>query len=92
MKRWIAKLKISEAVRRKTALPPPLRQRADGDSELQRRDVVELLERAGHRLDLEYVRRWVVQLGLEAEWTALWERAQTDLGSNPDEPAGESGR
>jgi hypothetical protein len=42
-----------------------------GDSELQRRDVMELLERAGHRIDLEYVERWVRELGLETEWSAL---------------------
>ncbi|MNC95998.1 hypothetical protein D3C83_132540 [compost metagenome] len=46
-----------------------------GDSELQRRDVVELLERAGHRIDLEYVARWVRELGLDAEWNALRLRA-----------------
>jgi hypothetical protein len=46
-----------------------------GDSELQRRDVIELLERAGHRLDLEYVDLWVRELGLESEWTAVRRRA-----------------
>jgi hypothetical protein len=46
-----------------------------GDSELQRRDVIELLERAWHRLDLEYVEYWVGQLDLKAEWEALCARA-----------------
>lgn len=46
-----------------------------GDSELQRRDVVELLERAGHQLDLEYVERWVKELGLRPAWEALRARA-----------------
>jgi hypothetical protein len=46
-----------------------------GDSELQRRDVVELLERAWHRIDLEYVEHWVGQLELQSTWEALRERA-----------------
>lgn len=46
-----------------------------GDSELQRRDVVELLERAWQRLDLAYIERWVVPLGLEAEWESARARA-----------------
>lgn len=46
-----------------------------GDSELQRRDVVELLERAWERLDQAYIERWVVPLGLEAEWEAARARA-----------------
>ncbi len=40
-----------------------------GDSELQRRDVIELLERAGSRIDLVYVNRWIRELGLETEWS-----------------------
>jgi hypothetical protein len=39
-----------------------------GDSELQRRDVVQLLERAGSRLDVPYVERWVTALDLSQEW------------------------
>jgi hypothetical protein len=42
-----------------------------GDSELQRRDVSQLLERAGDRLDLAYLERWVAQLGLTSEWRKL---------------------
>jgi len=38
------------------------------DSELQRRDVAQLLERAGARIDLEYVERWVRRLDLDSEW------------------------
>lgn len=50
------------------------------DSELQRRDVAQLLERAYDRLDLEYVERWVGGLGLEAEW----ERVRPEPG-DPEE-------
>ena len=46
-----------------------------GDSELQRRDVIELLERTWGRLDLEYIERWVRQLDLRFEWDALMARA-----------------
>ncbi len=46
-----------------------------GDSELQRRDVTQLLERAGERMDLSYVERWVTDLGLSDEWKDARERA-----------------
>jgi len=39
-----------------------------GDSALQRRDVVQLLERTWTRLDHTYLERWISQLGLESEW------------------------
>jgi hypothetical protein len=39
-----------------------------GDSALQRRDVVQLLERSWTRLDHTYLQEWITQLGLEAEW------------------------
>lgn len=39
-----------------------------GDSDLQRRDVVQLLEARWHTLDREHVERWVERLGLETEW------------------------
>lgn len=39
-----------------------------GDSALQRRDVVQLLERTWDRLDREYLERWIPELGLETEW------------------------
>lgn len=39
-----------------------------GDSALQRRDVVQLLERSWPRLDHAYLRRWISALGLESEW------------------------
>ena len=39
-----------------------------GDSALQRRDVVQLLERSWIRLDHTYLKKWIAQLGLEAEW------------------------
>ena len=39
-----------------------------GDSALQRRDVLQLLERAWGRLDHDYVDDWVAKLGLRPEW------------------------
>ena len=45
-----------------------------GDSALQRRDVVQLLERSWTRLDHPYLQKWITQLGLESEWNAA--RAQ----------------
>lgn len=53
-----------------------------GDSELQRRDVVQLLERAGERLDVAYVERWVLDLGLSDEWKNARERARLHLGQD----------
>jgi hypothetical protein len=40
-----------------------------GDSTLQRRDVMQLLERTWSKLDRNYVERWVEELGLRSEWT-----------------------
>lgn len=45
-----------------------------GDSELQRRDVAQLLERAWDRIDHPYLERWITELGLESEWKAAEER------------------
>lgn len=45
-----------------------------GDSELQRRDVAQLLERGWNRLDHEYLGRWVAVLDLDAEWKQVLER------------------
>jgi len=39
-----------------------------GDSSLQRRDVLQLLERTWERLDRDYVEEWVVELDLRSEW------------------------
>ncbi len=39
-----------------------------GDSALQRQDVLQLLDRAWERLDRDYVKRWVAELGLSSEW------------------------
>jgi len=39
-----------------------------GDSELQRRDVEQLLDRGWAHLDHGYLERWVRTLGLEEEW------------------------
>ena len=41
-----------------------------GDSALQRRDVVQLLERSWTRLDHTYLQKWITQLGLAPEWDA----------------------
>jgi len=47
-----------------------------GDSELQRRDVLQLLERTWNDLDRAYVEEWVTELGLESDW----ERARARMG------------
>ncbi len=41
-----------------------------GDSALQRRDVVQLLERTWEQLDKAYLEKWIAELGLESEWHA----------------------
>jgi hypothetical protein len=46
-----------------------------GDSELQRQDVIELLERTWDRLDLGYLERWVGDLDLKSAWDAVVARA-----------------
>ena len=50
-----------------------------GDSALQRRDVVQLLERTWPSLDTVYVEKWVKELGLESEWSA----ARLQAGQTP---------
>lgn len=47
-----------------------------GDSALQRRDVVQLLERTWDRLDRDYVERWVAELGLGSEWESALKEAK----------------
>ena len=42
-----------------------------GDSELQRRDIRELLEIAGDSIDQDYVRRWIDALGLQRAWERM---------------------
>jgi hypothetical protein len=49
------------------------------DSELQRRDVVHLLERAGSRLDLAYVERWMTALHVSQEWGDAKKRVSDGL-------------
>lgn len=39
-----------------------------GDSSLQRRDVLQLLERTLERIDRDYVEKWVADLDLTSEW------------------------
>ena len=46
-----------------------------GDSALQRRDVVQLLERTWARLDRSYLDHWVAELGLRAEWNEACRQA-----------------
>ena len=45
-----------------------------GDSELQRRDVIQLLERRRGELDLGYIERWVDVLGIRSEWDEVVRR------------------
>ena len=54
-----------------------------GDSVLQRRDVIELVERAWERLDREYIARWASQLDLTAEWEAAQRRAHVPPETEP---------
>jgi len=46
-----------------------------GDSALQRRDVVQLLERTWARLDRPYVERWIHELDLWNEWSSALKHA-----------------
>ncbi|MDP2860029.1 MAG: hypothetical protein Q8P50_18980 [Bacillota bacterium] len=47
-----------------------------GDSALQRRDVVQLLERTWPRLDRAYLDEWIARLGLDSEWQAAQAQAR----------------
>lgn len=47
-----------------------------GDSALQRRDVVQLLERTWPRLDQAYLEKWIEELGLDSEWAEVRARVQ----------------
>lgn len=49
-----------------------------GDSALQRRDVVQLLERTWEHLDRSYVGKWIDELDLRNEWSRALERASRD--------------
>jgi predicted nucleotidyltransferase len=42
-----------------------------GDSALQRRDVLQLLERTWPRLDKAYLQKWISELALESEWNEI---------------------
>jgi hypothetical protein len=46
-----------------------------GDPELQRRDVLQLLERRWSELDHAYIERWVAELGIQADWEEALPRA-----------------
>lgn len=41
------------------------------DSELQRRDIQQLIEATGASLDHSYLRKWIADLGLEDAWARL---------------------
>ena len=56
-----------------------------GDSALQRRDVVQLLERSWTRLDHTYLQKWIAQLGLEPEWDAACAQVGRSHGRNDTE-------
>ena len=45
-----------------------------GNSELQRRDIRELLEMAGDSLDREYLERWIDELNLRTAWDRVSQR------------------
>lgn len=51
-----------------------------GDSALQRRDVVQLLERTWEQLDQSYLKKWVTELGLQSEWDEARMQADRDSG------------
>ncbi len=51
-----------------------------GDSALQRRDVVQLLERTWEQLDQPYVEKWVTELALRSEWDEVRMQAGRDSG------------
>ncbi|HUF12142.1 MAG TPA: hypothetical protein VMN78_03505 [Longimicrobiales bacterium] len=42
-----------------------------GDSELQRRDVAELVAAMGDALDVDYMEKWIHDLGLESAWQRI---------------------
>ena len=54
-----------------------------GDSALQRRDVIQLLERTWDHLDHEYLETWVPRLDLDQEWQSAKE--QVELGPDTDD-------
>src|SRR5690606_9374665 len=45
-----------------------------GDSDLQRRDIIEILERSEGTLDFVYLEHWIEELGLEAAWRRIRDR------------------
>lgn len=51
-----------------------------GDSALQRRDVVQLLERTWEQLDQSYLKKWITELGLQSEWDEVRMQAGRDAG------------
>lgn len=51
-----------------------------GDSALQRRDVVQLLERTWEQLDQSYLKKWITELGLQSEWDEVRMEAGRDAG------------
>jgi len=58
-----------------------------GNSELQRQDVVQLLERGGDRLEMDYLARWIGELDLDTEWQAVKARVAKRTSPN-QEPSG----
>lgn len=46
-----------------------------GDSDLQRADVVRMLEQRRDQLDRAYLDKWVAELGLHAEWDSVLRRS-----------------
>lgn len=46
-----------------------------GDSDLQRADVVRMLEQRKDQLDRTYLDKWIAELGLQAEWDSVLTRS-----------------
>ena len=53
-----------------------------GDSALQRRDVMQLLDRAWERIDHSYVEKWVTGLRLTAEWEEACKKVLEERGKD----------
>lgn len=47
-----------------------------GDSDLQRTNVVRMLEQRRDQLDRAYLDKWVAELGLQAEWDSVLRRSR----------------
>jgi hypothetical protein len=55
---------------------------AMGDSSLQERDVLQLLEAGWETLDMEYIAEWARELGVDAAWERAIERVKASRDDN----------